>query len=286
MAVPSPAPRRAAALTTRIKWQLARAHTDSAQGLPSEPGVRSGTRARTRLSGGPGPRDPRIPKARRGHPPSSSAVLLGPSPPLQACPNAPFAWRGFPERTRRVPAPPLQATEDWGPRFAVPRGGERSLSGLPSFERPAGRPGRERGWPHSPFPSRGPGPHAAPQGPHLPPGPPRPCTSRPRSPRAAAPNSPRPKRGRAAKQCNPAWVPVRATACTRRINRGGEDGEAWPELRPGGPRPLPRGRSAPRGPLPAAGDNLLETRRGQAQTSHSSRAPRSSVTSTSGALLV
>ncbi|XP_060257356.1 basic proline-rich protein-like [Ovis aries] len=179
MAVPSPAPRRAAALTTRIKWQLARAHTDSAQGLPSEPGVRSGTRARTRLSGGPGPRDPRIPKARRGHPPSSSAVLLGPSPPLQACPNAPFAWRGFPERTRRVPAPPLQATEDWGPRFAVPRGGERSLSGLPSFERPAGRPGRERGWPHSPFPSRGPGPHAAPQGPHLPPGPPRPARAPP-----------------------------------------------------------------------------------------------------------
>lgn len=152
VAVPSPAPRRAAALTTRIKWQLARAHTDSAQGLPSEPGVRSGTRARTRLSGGPRPRDPRVPKARRGHPPSSSAVLLGPPPPLQASPNAPFAWRGFPERTPRVPAPPLQATEDRGPRLAVPRGGERSLSGLPSSERPAGRLGRERGWPHSPFP--------------------------------------------------------------------------------------------------------------------------------------
>lgn len=136
------------------------------------------------------------------------------------------------------------------------------------------------------LPSRGPGPHAAPQGPHLPPGPPRPCTSRPRSPRAAAPNSPRPKRGRAAKQCNLAWVPVRATACTRRINRGGEDGEAWPELRPVGPRPLPLGRSAPRGPLPAAGDNPLEIRRGQAQTSHSSRAPCSSVTSTSGAPLL
>ncbi|XP_061241758.1 nascent polypeptide-associated complex subunit alpha, muscle-specific form-like [Bos javanicus] len=152
VAVPSPAPRRAAALTTRIKWQLARAHTDSAQGLPSEPGVRSGTRARTRLSGGPRPRDPRVPKAR---PRAPAEQLRGPprtSPPLQASPNAPFAWRGFPERTPRVPAPPLQATEDRGPRLAVPRGGERSLSGLPSSERPAGRLGRERGWPHSPFP--------------------------------------------------------------------------------------------------------------------------------------
>ncbi|XP_055406835.1 uncharacterized protein DKFZp434B061-like [Bubalus kerabau] len=286
MAVPSPALRRAAALTTRIKWQLARAHTDSVQGLPSEPGVRSGTRARTRLSGGPRLRDPRVPKASREHPPSSSAVLLGPPPPLQASPNAPFAWRGFPERTPRVPAPPLQATEDRGPRLAVPRGGERSLSGLPSSERPAGPPGRERGWPHSPFPRavRAPTPL------------PRARTCRPARPARAPPapaargrpprNSPRPKRGRAAKQCNPAGVPVRATACTRRINRGGEDGEAWPELRPVGPRPLPLGRSAPRGPLPAAGDNPLEIRRGQAQTSHSSRAPRSSVTSTSGAPLL
>ncbi|XP_070626291.1 uncharacterized protein [Bos indicus] len=89
-------------------------------------------------------------------PPRAPAEQLrGPprtSPPLQASPNAPFAWRGFPERTPRVPAPPLQATEDRGPRLAVPRGGERSLSGLPSSERPAGRLGRERGWPHSPFP--------------------------------------------------------------------------------------------------------------------------------------
>lgn len=111
----------------------------------------------------------------------------------------------------------------------------------------------------------------------------------PRRPRAAARHSPRPKRWMGAKPCNPAQVPVRAATCTRRINRGGEDEEALPLLRRAGPRPPPPppGRSAPRGPLPAAEDNSPETPRGPAQpASHSSRSPRSSVTSTSGAFLL
>lgn len=111
----------------------------------------------------------------------------------------------------------------------------------------------------------------------------------PRRPRATARHSPRPKRWIGAKQCNPAQVPVRAAACTSRIKRGREDEEALPLLRRVGPLPPPPppGRSAPRGPLPAAGDNSPETRRGPAQqTSHDSRSPRSSVTSTSGAFLL
>lgn len=82
---------------------------------------------------------------------------------------------------------------------------------------------------------------------------------------------------------------MRAAACTSRIKRGREDEEALPLLRPVGPRPPPPppGRSAPRGPLPAAEDNSPETRRGPVQqTSHDSRSPRSSVTSTSGAFLL
>lgn len=226
----------------------ARAGARLGPGAPQRTGVRSGTRARTRLSGGPGPGIRRISPPRA--PASSSAVLLGPSP-APSLPECTFRVEVSPRRTRRV-TPPLQALRT-GDRYHRPAR-RRSLSGLPSFERPAGRPGRDRGWPHSPFPRAVGAPTPAPRGPHLPPGPPRPCTSRPRSPRAAAPNSPRPKRGRAAKQCNPAWVPVRATACTRRINRGREDGEA-PKLTCGRAArgTLPRGRSAPRGPLPAAG---------------------------------
>lgn len=83
------------------------------------------------------------------------------------------------------------------------------------------------------------------------------------------------------------WCGWRRTK--RRINRGEEDGEAWPELRPVDPQPPPPpppGRSAPRGPLPAAGNNPPGTPRGRVQIFHGSRAPRSSVTSTSQALLV
>lgn len=103
--LPAPSPRRRAHNKNKAAAR-AGAHR-LGPGLPSEPGVRSGTRARTRLSGGSrsgGILDPESP------PRAPAEQLRGPPRPSPApSPECIFAWRGFGEDT---PGPRAAAAGD------------------------------------------------------------------------------------------------------------------------------------------------------------------------------
>ncbi|XP_042792625.1 translation initiation factor IF-2-like [Panthera leo] len=208
-------------------------------------------------------------KARRWHKSRSSSESSGEHP--KSLPESIFRVEGSFKRTTPATAPALQETGDGRPCLTVLGRGRRSPTRFPSPERP-GREAAGGAAPRAGVAPPLPLPLSEPRSPHLP----------RRASRVEA------VAGDQAVRPGPGPGVGGSVLTPHQPRRGGRGGIAPAAASPPAASPAPtRQERSPRPPSGCGGQFSGVSARGPAQqTSHSSRSPRSSVTSTSGAFLL